>query len=179
MSEQKKYTSQEMRESASTCETVEVADQFYSTEMDRAAAMLRQAADSEEENAKLKATLAAVQKSLDDHQDCHKCKSYPHCDGSGCICAVAEITKILRVARGKSNSENAVGNKYKILDAKTGEEKKGKYFCLRIDANDPVERDIVNGALVFYANMQDDAGRWDYAENIRKFIAARGEGGAK
>lgn len=75
--------------------------------------------------------------------------------------------------------KNEVGNKYRILDAKTGEEKKGKYFCLRIDANDPVERDIVNGALVFYANMQKDAGRLIYADNVRKFIVARGEGGAE
>lgn len=37
--------------------------------------------------------------------------------------------------------KNEVGSKYKILDAKTGEEKKGKYFCLRIDANDPKERE--------------------------------------
>ena len=171
MSEQKRYTAQEMRDQA----------EFISTErggvMLETAAMLRQAADAEEENAQLKARLAAVQKSLDDHQDCHKCKSYPHCDGSGCICAVVEITKILRKALGKS--ENEVCNKYRILDAKTGEEKKGKYFCLRIDANDQVERDIVNGALAFYANMQDDAGRCDYAENVRKFLAARGEGGAK
>lgn len=53
MSEEKnnkrRYTAQEMRDAASTCETVEVADQFYSVEMDHAAAMLRQAADAEEE----------------------------------------------------------------------------------------------------------------------------------
>lgn len=62
MSEQKRYTAQEMRETASTCETVEVADQFYAVEMDRAAAMLRQAADAEEELAKLKAQMEAVVK---------------------------------------------------------------------------------------------------------------------
>lgn len=72
--------------------------------------------------------------------------------------------------------KNEVGNKYRILDAKTGEEKKGKYFCLRIDANDPVERDIVNSVLVFYANMQDDAGRFNYADNVRKFIATAEKG---
>lgn len=46
--DKKRYTAAEMREVALTCETVEVADQFYSIEMDRAAEMLRQAADTEE-----------------------------------------------------------------------------------------------------------------------------------
>lgn len=44
----KKFTSQEMRDAAITAETVEVADQFYGSEMDDIAAMLRQSADTYE-----------------------------------------------------------------------------------------------------------------------------------
>ena len=66
-------------------------------------------------------------------------------------------------------ANNEVGNKYKILDAKTGEEKKGKYFCLRIDANDPKERKIVEDTLRFYANKQEVAGNLDYANDVRMF----------
>lgn len=48
------YTAQELREAALSCETVEVADQFYSAEMDRAATMLCYAADVVERCEKLK-----------------------------------------------------------------------------------------------------------------------------
>ena len=84
MSEEKQYTAQEMREVASTCETVEVADQFYAVEMDRAAAMLRQAADAEEElDALCKATKvevhldgaevnAALARKVDEMRECLK-----------------------------------------------------------------------------------------------------------
>ena len=96
---EKRYTAQEMRNM-----------QMYVTCLNKdqertIKSMLRQAADAAEENAQLKARLDAVQKSLDKHQDCHECKSYPHCDGSGCICAVVEISNILSAARGEGGAE--------------------------------------------------------------------------
>lgn len=42
----KVYTAKEMREAAIVADTVEVSDQFYGQEMDKIAAMLRQAADA-------------------------------------------------------------------------------------------------------------------------------------
>ena len=66
--------------------------------------------------------------------------------------------------------KNEVGNKYKILDAKTGEEKKGRYFCLRIDANNPKERETVNDTLRFYASRHEEIGNPDYAASVRRFI---------
>lgn len=61
--DKKRYTAKEMREAASTCETVEVADQFYSVEMDRAAAMLRQAAETEE---RLQKEYKAIMKNIEE-----------------------------------------------------------------------------------------------------------------
>ena len=54
MSEQKRYTAEEMREAAG-----QVVSELYTNPF---ADMLRQAADAEEENAKLKARLEAVMK---------------------------------------------------------------------------------------------------------------------
>ena len=74
-------------------------------------------------------------------------------------------------------SNNEVGNKYKIFDAKTGEEKKGKYFCLRIDANDEQERDIVEAAMLTYIRMHKAANNHEYAENVLGFFHACRKGG--
>lgn len=63
-----------------------------------------------------------------------------------------------------------VGNKYKIFDAKTGVEKKGKYFCLRIDANDPQEMAIVKTVMCVYASMHKEAGNTKYANSVLHFI---------
>lgn len=65
---------------------------------------------------------------------------------------------------------NEVGNKYMIFDAKTGRKKKGKYFCLRIDSNDPKERETVSDTLRFYASRQEEIGNPDYAASVRMFI---------
>lgn len=59
-----------------------------------------------------------------------------------------------------------VYQKYNILDAETGEVKKGKYFVLRLDAHDPDERAAVRNALQTYANCQEQIGRTDFAKNI-------------
>ena len=72
--------------------------------------------------------------------------------------------------------KNEVGNKYRILDAKTGKEKKGKYFCLRIDAKSPEERIIVRSTLKRYAELHGGPLNSEYARNVLKFI---GEGGAE
>lgn len=68
--------------------------------------------------------------------------------------------------------QNEIGSKYRILDAATGEEKKGKYFCLRIDANNPEERIIVRATLKKYAELHGGPSS-EYAKNVLKFI---GEG---
>lgn len=67
-----------------------------------------------------------------------------------------------------------VGNKYRILDAKTGEEKKGKYFCLRIDANDPQERSVVEETMLTYVGKHRALGNREYANKVIAFINARG-----
>lgn len=68
-------------------------------------------------------------------------------------------------------SENeTVYGKYRILDAKTGEEKRGKYFVLRVDAADPIERKAVADALMKYAKAQADAGRNNYAKEILNYV---------
>lgn len=72
--------------------------------------------------------------------------------------------------------QNEVGSKYRILDAVTGEEKEGKYFCLRIDANSPEERTIVRATLKRYAELHGGPLKSEYAKNVLKFI---GEGGAE
>lgn len=63
-----------------------------------------------------------------------------------------------------------VYNKYKILDAKTGKEKKGEYFVLKIDSKDSVEASIVVGTLSNYAYMQHTVGRNDYAISILNYL---------
>lgn len=62
--------------------------------------------------------------------------------------------------------------KYEILDAKTGAKKRGKYFVLRVDAADPVERIAVADALIKYAKVQADAGRHNYAKAILDYVKA-------
>ena len=74
---------------------------------------------------------------------------------------------------------NEVGNKYLIFDAENGEEKKGKYFCLRIDANDEHERAIVELVMHIYAIMHRIVGNAEYADNVIAFVKDRGEGVAK
>lgn len=65
---------------------------------------------------------------------------------------------------------NEVGNKYRILDAKTGEEKRGKFFCLRIDAKDPSESSIVYNTLRYYSEMHAAVGHDEYADNVMRFV---------
>lgn len=108
MSEQKRYTAQEMREMADYAEKGENCKDL--------AAMLRQAADAEEDLAKVKARLAAVVRECE--------KQIPACRGEDCKCNPTDsgycdenchdeiivhtaVTAILRAARGESNSNNS------------------------------------------------------------------------
>lgn len=68
-----------------------------------------------------------------------------------------------------SNSEQ-VFQKYRLLDAVTGEEKKGKYFILKIDSSNPAERVAVANALIVYAKTQDSLGNSGYAMNVRNYL---------
>ena len=79
----------------------------------------------------------------------------------------------------KLKMSNEVGNKYLIFDAETGEEKKGKYFCLRIDANDKQERAIVEDVMLTYIFKHRAAGNYEYADNVLAFVRDRVEGWAK
>ena len=67
------------------------------------------------------------------------------------------------------NSEQ-VYQKYRLLDAVTGEEKKGKYFILKIDSSNPAERVAVANALMDYAKTQENLGNSGYAMNVRNYL---------
>lgn len=63
-----------------------------------------------------------------------------------------------------------VYGKYRIFDAKTGEEKKGRYFVLKLDAKDDTEARIVKAALLNYASMQSIVGRYGYCAEIVDYV---------
>ena len=67
------------------------------------------------------------------------------------------------------NSEQ-VYQKYRLLDAATGEEKKGKYFILKVDSSNPAERVAVANALMSYAKTQENLGNSGYAMNVRNYL---------
>lgn len=64
-----------------------------------------------------------------------------------------------------SDKERVYG-KYRIIDAKTGEEKDGLYFVLKVDAKDADERRAVFEALFEYAREQARSGRATYAKEV-------------
>lgn len=68
-------------------------------------------------------------------------------------------------------SENeTVYAKYKILDAKTGAEKHGKYFVLKIDAKDQVEWCAVHFAMAMYADYHKRHGNAKYAKEVKSYV---------
>ena len=71
-------------------------------------------------------------------------------------------------------SENEVGCKYRLFDAESGIEKNGKYFCLRIDAEDQNERSIVMATLRYYASLHFNAGNGEYAEHVIQYAGLGG-----
>ena len=75
-------------------------------------------------------------------------------------------------------NESNVYRKYRILDAETGEEKHGKYFVLKIDAKDKVERECVKAAMSMYAMAHMNRGNTDYARAVADYILGKTEGGA-
>lgn len=60
--------------------------------------------------------------------------------------------------------------KYKILDAKTGAEKRGKYFVLKIDAKDPVEWCAVQAAMAMYADYHKRHGNAKYSKEVESYV---------
>lgn len=79
---------------------------------------------------------------------------------------------------GEMTNENNVYRKYRILDAGTGEEKHGKYFVLKIDAKDKVERECVKAAMNMYTMAHMNRGNTDYARAVDDYILGKTEGGA-
>ena len=69
-----------------------------------------------------------------------------------------------------ANESDKVYCKYKILDAKTGVEKRGKYFVLKIDAKDPVERNAVWCAMMWYADYHRRHGNAKYAKEVESYV---------
>lgn len=69
-----------------------------------------------------------------------------------------------------ADKSKQIYNKYRLLDAATGEEKVGKYFVLRIDSPNPGEMIAVANGLLAYAKTLEDLGRIEYAENLRKYL---------
>ena len=123
MSEQKRYTAQELRDAADTMDEsikeMEDGNSMYwredHTTSEDWKAMLRQAADAEDEIAKLKARLEAVVMECEkqipacrgEDRKCNPTDS-GYCD-ENChdeIIVHAAVAAILRVARGESETEN-------------------------------------------------------------------------
>ena len=69
----------------------------------------------------------------------------------------------------KSEYETVYG-KYKVIEAKTGAEKHGKYFVLKLDTVDQEEREAVFAALAMYAYCQATAGHIGYAEAVMRYV---------
>ena len=68
-------------------------------------------------------------------------------------------------------SEHETGDaRYKMLDAKTGAEKHGKYFVLKIDAKDPVEWCAVHFAMAMYADYHKRHGNAKYAKEVKSYV---------
>ena len=63
--------------------------------------------------------------------------------------------------------------KYKIIDKKTGAEKHGKYFVLKINAADQEEREAVFAALSTYAKCQAAFGHKGYAEAVMRYVESK------
>ena len=63
--------------------------------------------------------------------------------------------------------------KYKIIDTKTGAEKHGKYFVLKIDTADQEERKAVFAALSTYAKYQTSVGHKGYAEAVMRYAKSK------
>lgn len=66
--------------------------------------------------------------------------------------------------------EEGIYKKYIILDAKTGREKAGKYYVLKINAKDPVERMAVREAMCEYARQIAKHGRRYYADLLLQWM---------
>lgn len=78
-------------------------------------------------------------------------------------------TKTVKMA----NDHDKVYGKYKILDAKTGVEKRGKYFVLKIDSSDPIESMAVKFTLKSYAEYQSAFGRDSYAKEVMNYVRGK------
>ena len=63
-----------------------------------------------------------------------------------------------------------VGRKYRILDAKTGAEKAGAYFVLRLDAASRDEQIAVRCALDEYVRVHKAAGNCPYANRVAAWV---------
>ena len=72
-----------------------------------------------------------------------------------------------------ANDHDKVYGKYKILDAKTGVEKRGKYFVLKIDSSDPIESMAVKFTLKSYAEYQSAFGRDSYAKEVMNYVRGK------
>lgn len=63
-----------------------------------------------------------------------------------------------------------IENKYRLFDARTGEEKHGKYFVLKIDAKDEKERECVDEAMLMYTMAHMNRGNTDYALAVDEYV---------
>lgn len=66
--------------------------------------------------------------------------------------------------------EEGIYKKYIILDSETGREKIGKYYVLKINANDPLERMAVREAMFEYARQLAKHGRRYYADLLLQWM---------
>lgn len=76
------------------------------------------------------------------------------------------------MAETKSEYETVYA-KYKVIDKKTGAEKNGKYFVLKLDTADQEERKAVFAALSMYTYCQATAGHIGYAEAVMRYVESK------
>ena len=81
--------------------------------------------------------------------------------------------KIENAEKTVKNCDEQVGKKYMVLDAKTGQEKKGEYFVLKLDADDRCELLAVRAALCRHCKMHRLLGNEDYAGKVYDFAIGR------
>ena len=69
-----------------------------------------------------------------------------------------------------AKKSDKVYGKYIILDALTQELKHGKYFVLKLDAEDPVEACAVRCAMEMYADYHKSHGNKKFAKEIMDYV---------
>lgn len=77
-----------------------------------------------------------------------------------------ELNRSFNGVTEEKELKDKVYGKYAVTDARTGEKKDGKYFILKIDAKEDLERAAVREAMKTYIAEQLKCGKGIYASNV-------------